>query len=182
MDQGLVPKRYAKALYEVALENGTQAKLYELMQHLAASFGQEPALAATMANPFVSDADKAALILTASRSDASDPEMARFIGLLKANGRLGMVRDIAAAYLRIYRKANRISVVKVTAASPMGEQEQQRLKSLILSHLDGGRMEYSFDVDPDLIGGFAITIDNERLDASVKNELKQLRLKLLSNK
>ncbi len=40
-------------------------------------------------------------------------------------------------------------------------------------------MEYTFRVDPDLIGGFTVDIDNERLDASVKNELKQLRLRLL---
>ena len=42
-------------------------------------------------------------------------------------------------------------------------------------------MEYSQRVDPDLIGGFVINIDNEQLDASISNELKQLRLKLLSN-
>ena len=40
-------------------------------------------------------------------------------------------------------------------------------------------MEYTYSTDPDLIGGFTVDIDNERLDASVKNELKQLRLKLL---
>ena len=38
----------------------------------------------------------------------------------------------------------------------------------------------TFATDPDIIGGFTVDIDNERLDASVKNELKQLRLKLLS--
>lgn len=42
-------------------------------------------------------------------------------------------------------------------------------------------MEYSERVDPELIGGFVVNIDNERLDASVSNEFKQLRLKLLSN-
>ena len=40
-------------------------------------------------------------------------------------------------------------------------------------------MEYVSRVDPDLIGGFTVSIDNERLDASVRNELKQLRLNLL---
>ena len=40
-------------------------------------------------------------------------------------------------------------------------------------------MEYDTHVNPDLIGGFTVSIDNERLDASVKNELKQLRLNLL---
>ena len=49
------------------------------------------------------------------------------------------------------------------------------------SHLDGGTMEYHHRVDPALIGGFTVTIDNDKLDASVADELKQLRLKLLSN-
>lgn len=42
-------------------------------------------------------------------------------------------------------------------------------------------MEYHHRVDPSLIGGFTVTINNEKLDASVADELKQLRLKLLSN-
>ncbi len=40
-------------------------------------------------------------------------------------------------------------------------------------------MEYDFKIDPELIGGFTVNIGSERLDASIKNELKQLRLKLL---
>lgn len=182
MDQGLVPKRYAKALYEVAQADGNADALYGTMQRLVSSFAAQPALASTMANPFVSADDKAALILTAAGASASDAEMQRFIALLTTNKRLGMVRDIAAAYLRIYRQERRISVVRVTAAAPMAAAEQQRLKAIIQQHLDGGTMEYSFALDPSLIGGFAVDIDNERLDASVKNELKQLRLKLLSNK
>ncbi|MDE7143946.1 MAG: F0F1 ATP synthase subunit delta, partial [Muribaculaceae bacterium] len=46
---------------------------------------------------------------------------------------------------------------------------------------DGATDEISLDVDSALIGGFTVAVDNERLDASVANELKQLRLKLLSN-
>ena len=40
-------------------------------------------------------------------------------------------------------------------------------------------MEYAERVDPALIGGFAIDIASERLDASVRNNLEQMRLNLL---
>ena len=40
-------------------------------------------------------------------------------------------------------------------------------------------MEYSSKVDPSLIGGFTVDIDNERLNASVAHELKQLKLSLI---
>ena len=86
---------------------------------------------------------------------------------------------IARAYCELYRKENRIYRVKIVSAMPLDNEEEQRLKKLISSHLGDASMEYTYSTDPDLIGGFTVDIDNERLDASVKNELKQLRLKLL---
>ena len=109
-----------------------------------------------------------------------DSVMADFLTLLTRNGRVDMMRDIALAYLDIYRQENNIHVVKVTSASPMSEADEQRLKSLIEKHLDGATMEYSSAVDPSLIGGFSVEVGNERIDASISNELKQLRLNLLS--
>lgn len=181
MDQGLIPKRYAKAIYEVASASGDQKELYAQMQRISAAFAAEPALNATLNNPFVAVADKVALINAAAGAKDDDALLGRIAGLLRQNGRLGMMRDIAAAYEDLYRKANKICRVTVTAAAPLPEAEETRLKDLIKHHLDGGTMEYTFRVDPDLIGGFTVSIENERLDASVKNELKQLRLKLLRN-
>ena len=40
-------------------------------------------------------------------------------------------------------------------------------------------LEISQTIDPSLIGGFTVKIDDYLLDASVSNELKQLRLNLL---
>lgn len=181
MDQGLIPKRYAKAIYEVAAENGKQKELYDKMQRLWDAFVLEPALNATLNNPFVPFADKEVLIKTAAGdANGDDKDLDAILGLLKRNDRIGMMRDIAAAYGKLYRKENKIFQVTVTAAAPMAPDDEKRLKDLVASHLNGGSMEYTFRVDPDLIGGFTVSIDNERLDASVKNELKQLRLKLLS--
>ncbi|MCC8119296.1 MAG: F0F1 ATP synthase subunit delta [Bacteroidales bacterium] len=180
MDQGLIPRRYAKALYEVASSRSLAQELYEHMRALEGAFAAEPQLSAAIKNPFVSDADKEALIVTASQAKPGDKMIDDLIRVLKENRRLDLVREIASAYQKVYREAQNIYRVKVIAAAPMGDAELDRLKKLIQSHLKGAKMEFSQEVDPDLIGGFVIDIDNERLDASVKNELKQLRLKLLN--
>ena len=99
--------------------------------------------------------------------------------LLIENKRISAIRSIALAYLTIYRKANNIYLVEVVSAAEMDADSQSRLKTLIESHLNGGSMEFSQRVDSQLIGGFVVNIDSERLDASVQNELKQLRLNLL---
>lgn len=181
MDQGLIPGRYAKALYLVAKEKGNSDKLYEMMRRLSDAFTAEPLLNETMTNPFVDDSDKTALIFSACDAGKDNTLLADFVKLLETNHRMALVRDIASAYQKIYRNENNIYRVKVVSAAPLQADVEDRLKKMILAHLKGATMEYQSDVDPDLIGGFVVNIDNQRLDASVNNQLKQLRLNLLSN-
>ena len=179
MNEGLIPRRYAKALLKFAVGKGADKRMYALMTNLTHSFAANPALDSTVANPFISPAKKEELLITAAGAEGDDLVYRDFLKLLRTNNRLPLVRGIALAYGDDYRKANGIYRVEVTAAAPMDAAGEERLKKLILSHLDGGTMEYDFKIDPELIGGFTVNIGSERLDASIKNELKQLRLKLL---
>ncbi|MEZ3590917.1 MAG: ATP synthase F1 subunit delta [Muribaculaceae bacterium] len=180
MNEGLIPRRYAKAVYEFALDKGKARQMYELMQRMAAAFAAEPSLQEAMSNPFVPDTDKRMLLTTAAGASKGDALFADTLRLLVVNKRLDFARDIALAYLDLYRKANHIYRVDITSAAPLSDAEMKRLHDLVERHLKSGKAEFTDKVDPALIGGFVIDIDSERLDASVSNELKQLRLKLLS--
>ncbi|MDE7461477.1 MAG: ATP synthase F1 subunit delta [Paramuribaculum sp.] len=181
MNQGLIPRRYAKALYAVALEKGKAKEIYNLMSCLVTSFEDNSDLQQALANPFVPEADKMTLVRTAAGVKTGDDSVFDdFLCLLVRNRRIDFTRGIALAYLDIYREANRIYVVKVESASPLSEENTERLKALVGRHLGDAHMEFSTSVNPSLIGGFTVTVGNERLDASISNELKQLRLNLLS--
>lgn len=181
MDQGLIPNRYAKALYKFALEINGADRVYELMKNVAVSFVEHPQLNSIMANPYVPSGDKTGLLTTAAHASGADICYADFLKLLVKNKRIEFIRGIALTYLDIYRKANNIYLVKVTTASNLPDAETARLKALVEKHLGDATVEYTQEVDPELIGGFVISVNSERLDASVSNEIKQLRLKLLSN-
>ncbi len=181
MDQGLIPNRYAKALYKFALEKNEADRVYELMKNVAASFVGQPQLNDVMANPYVPSGDKTGLLTTAAHASEADVCYADFLKLLVKNKRIEFMRGIALAYLDIYRKANNIYLVKITTASNLPDAEIGRLKALVEKHLGEASVEYTQEVDPELIGGFVIGVNSEQLDASVSNEIKQLRLKLLSN-
>jgi F-type H+-transporting ATPase subunit delta len=185
MDQGLIPRRYAKALYKFASERKQDQAIYDLMKQLAATFEQVSDLQTAVTNPFVSNSDKVGLLMSAANVSVVDNAVAtqcfvNFLKLLVDNDRLSFVRGIALAYIVLYRKANNIYKVEVVTADAIDDAETSRLKGLISKHLKDATMEYSQSVDSSLIGGFIINIDNEQLDASISNELKQLRLKLLS--
>lgn len=162
-----------------AREKGVEQRIYELTGRLVRSFLDEPGMQQMAENPFVANNDKIKLFDTAAGADkAKDTLWNDFMKLLVNNRRLDMIRDISVAYREIYRRENNIYRVTVTSAAPMGPAEEQRLRALIERHLNGASMEYQSLVDPALIGGFTVAIDNERLDASVAGELKQLRLAL----
>ncbi len=190
MNQGLIPQRYAKALYKAALDRHCSESLYTMMKTLDGSFMTQPRLGQVMENPFVSASEKKDLLFTAAgispasddaSNDCSTDTFTDFIRLLEENRRIEFIRGIALAYIAIYRRENAISTVTVTSAAPLQPDAAGRLMSIIRSRHPHGSIEYHEAVDPSLIGGFTVAIDNQRLDASIKNELKQLRLKLLSH-
>ena len=179
MHQGLIPRRYAKAFLEFATERHDDRRIYDAFKTLTASFDSSPELNNAVVNPFVSVDDKKALLYTAAGLEKDDKVFDDMLNLLVSNNRIDMTRQIALAYLSLYRKANNIFKVEVISAAELSEEETRRLRAIIESHLNGSTMEYSATVDPSLIGGFVVNVESQRLDASIKNELKQLRLTLI---
>ncbi len=53
MDNGLIPYRYAKALYKYASEHGTTKAVYDLMNRVVDSFRSAPDMQKVLSNPFV---------------------------------------------------------------------------------------------------------------------------------
>lgn len=183
MTQGLIPRRYAKALYMLAAEKGIDTAVYAAMRNLCAAADAEPSLPKALANPHLDAAAKLQLFTAATQASAdAAPLMADMAKLLQQNRRMDMAREVALAYVGIYREAHSIYSVGITSAAQLQPAELQRIKALVERTLPAGATaEYAETVNPDLIGGFTVSIDNQLLDASVSNELKQLRLKLLSH-
>lgn len=179
MNEGLIPRRYAKALYKFAVERGDSEVLYGLMNKLVDASQNEASLQGVIANPFVSVDDKCGLLRTAVGAGSSNTTFEDFLKLLAGNKRLDMIFAIAREYASLYRREKGIYKVEVVSASALSDEDEKRLKGIIEGNLQGGQMEYTSRVNTDLIGGFTVTIDNRKLDASVSNELKQLRVNLL---
>lgn len=180
MDNGLIPHRYAKALYKFALEHGTTEKVYEEMKQVISSFQSDPRLVKVMSNPYIGKKEKGEL-LQAAAGDKLENDYKGFIRLILDKNREDYAYQMALAYRDIYRKANKISQVKISTSIKMPDEEMVKLKNLVASSFKDINLEYTYEVNPELIGGFVIDVDDSRMDASIKNELEQLRLNLLSH-
>ena len=178
MDNGLIPRRYAKALYKFALEKGETKSIYELSKRVVDAFKENPDLQKVLANPFVSNDDKEKLLISAAGGD--NAIFNKFIELIIAQKRVEFACAMMLAYRDIYRHENNISQVKITTAVKLDQARMNKLRDLVKNAFKDSQLEFSEAIDPNLIGGFVIDVDSLRMDASLSNELEQLRQTLLS--
>ena len=66
MVTGLIPHRYAMALYKYAMETKTGDKVYEEMKRVADAFSSNPGLEKVLSNPYVKSDDKKRVLLAAA--------------------------------------------------------------------------------------------------------------------
>ena len=79
MNEGLIPRRYAKALFKVAVERKVEERIYALMTNLAQSFAVTPGLSQTVANPFVDAKQKTEILVIAAQATEQDTTYADFL-------------------------------------------------------------------------------------------------------
>ncbi|MCH5329098.1 MAG: F0F1 ATP synthase subunit delta [Coprobacter sp.] len=180
MNEGLVSRRYAKSLLKYAQDRRTAEQMYKKMKVLEESFVTHPDLEKSLHNPVLSVQDKENLLLAAVGTAAGE-DFLRFIRLVIKNRRESFMRSIGLMYQKLYRELNHISLAQITTAVPVGGEILDKIKQLI-SRQAGQTVEYTYRIDPSIIGGFVLKIDSMQLDASVDKELKLLRLKLLNSK
>lgn len=179
MNDGLIPKRYAKALYKLAIENGDSHEIYEQLKPLIRGLSGLDEVKRVLLNPYVAEADKGRVMmqLVGAKPGSS---LDKFILLVIRNNRAEFLRKIALSYVNLYRQEHNIAKVEITSASALPQEQTDAIVNIVRRQLGDTTLEVEQYVDAELIGGFTVKVGDILLDASIKNELKKLRLKLLS--
>ncbi len=180
MDIGIISSRYAKALFSFANEKGVEEAVYKNLKILASLFFSEPDLLTALKNPILSNEEKKRLLITAGGESVCDLYI-RFINLVLRHHRERFLPFMAHSYIRLFRKEKQIKRVHFTSAVPINEKVKLHLIDQ-LEKQTGGIIEFSGKVNPELLGGFQLRIENERIDASYATQLKHIREQLRENR
>lgn len=180
MNTGIISTRYARAIFEYAREVSTAAapSLYEDMDSIAVHISALPEMSEALRNPTVSPSDKIRLILSACGNPDSEV-LKSVVRLVVLNGRAAYMETIALIYKEYYRKMNGIATARLTTVTEASESMKEQLTSLVSQLLNEKEVEFKTRTDPAIIGGFILEIEDKRLDASVKDQLNQLKLDLI---
>jgi len=178
MNLGKISIRYARALYNLAEEKGVHHDIYNQMCVVSDSFIQLPRLTEALANPMYSADEKERLLETSAGINIS-PVLTQFFKFVIEKGREEFMVFIAMSYQDIYRKEQRIVLGKISSASKLNEDSLARIKKYIAEHYDSNLL-VTTQVDPSLIGGFIMEVNNFRFDVSAKTELENIQKQMVS--
>ena len=184
MDVGVLAVRYAKALYEYALENNVAKEVYELSRTVLGSFAANASLSKTIEDPLLGKKEKLSLMMaSAGLTNASGDEKVsavaeNFFKLLITNKRESYLVSSVRYFQLIYRKENNIGTAKIKTAVPLEEPMEKRILQRA-SDILGKSGELETVVDPEIIGGFILDVDDYRIDASVLTQVNKIKRKLL---
>lgn len=180
MNTGTVAARYAKALLEYALEKGQDGTVYNEMTVLRDRMSSIHEIHERLADPTVSLQVKQSLLETAITDSKEPPcQVTRdFLRLVLRSQREDMLLFMASAYIDRYRRHYGIVPVSLVTAVPEKEDHRARLAALV-ARVTKGTPEWSYTVDPRIEGGFILSVDGYRLDASVASQLERIRKELI---
>ena len=177
MDNGKISVRYARALFQVAQEQGCEAEVYDGLTRFAHNYLLAIAqFNEVLADPIVAREEKVKLLEMAIGEPMHDC-LKQFIAFVADQKREDKMFLIAMKYMEMYREKHHILSTQVTTATQLPEETYDKIKAFVKQTFDADA-ELDVHIDPSLIGGFILDIENSRMDASVVGQLNALKNRL----
>jgi F-type H+-transporting ATPase subunit delta len=167
--------RYAKALFDVALEEKADlAQVDRDLESVVVMMTASPDLAQASSRGVVSDAQRQSLMEAVSKAMALTTPVTKLLVLLAKSGKLNLIPELSAAFRERLLAHQNIVRADVVSAAPLSPEKTKALAES-LSKVTGKNVELSVRVDPELLGGVVATIGSTVYDGSVKTQLARMR-------
>lgn len=179
MKQTKVGIRYAKALFDLTLEQNIQDQALQDMILILNVYKENRELRLFLDSPIINPEKKVAILQDVFGKNVSETVIG-FITILVRKRRETALDDIALEYIHFYKEYRKIKEVVLRSATPVDEATKARMAEIIKKRI-GYTAEFIEEIDPSLIGGFVLKMDDMTLDSTISHELKRLELEFKEN-
>lgn len=168
-------RRYAQAVFEMALEKKELERWQSDLQKIVEAVSDATVLAA-LESPKLKLDDKTRL-LADSLGDIN-PLALNLVAMLITRAGIGMIGDIAGEYERLMNEYHGIQTAEVITAVPLDDRDIRKLTEN-LGALVGKKVVLKPKVDPNILGGIVARVGGRLLDGSTRSKLLALRRELV---
>jgi F-type H+-transporting ATPase subunit delta len=169
--------RYAKAILELANQNGTTEKVNSDMTLMQDAWKQSKDLQMFLTNPVIKQEMKRNALLEVFPQ--AQNETNALFELLYQNKRFDILYAITQKFQELLLVQNGIVKATVTTAIPMtAELEKQVLEKA--KQMTSHQVVLDHKVDESIIGGFILRVGDQQLNASVASRLQEIKREIIN--
>ena len=178
MSQGMIARRYAKALVNLADNEKDLDNTGKNLTAIATVYKENSELRQVLSDTKVSSRLKLEIMKDVLSKIKASKLVDTFSRYLLAKRRIDFLPDIERAFnLLLQEKLGRIEA-EVTSASELPKETVKQLIDAI-SVYSGKEVEVNVTIDPSIIGGIITRIGSTVIDGSVQTHLNQIRQSII---
>jgi F-type H+-transporting ATPase subunit delta len=175
MNDSKISVRYSKALFDSAVEKNMLEEVYNDMLFVSDICGM-PEIQELLRNPVILPSKKKKIFNAVFGDNISDETMS-LIDLVIMNGRESFLPAIARVFLHTTLKHRGITESVLTTAVKLNSKLRKQVTDLI-SKVFETEVKLEEKTDPGIIGGFILRIEDNYMDASIRNKLRKIEKEL----
>lgn len=176
MNDSKISVRYSRALFQSALEKKIIDKVNDDMIFIA-EVCRLPETKEFLHSPIIPPSKKEEIFHRMLEGNIEKITMS-LIDLVVKNGRESYLPAIARVFIHETLKYKGITESVLTTAIKVDPGVKKQITDLI-SKVFSTQVELQEIVDPSIIGGFILRVDDNYIDASIQNKLRKIKNELL---
>ena len=180
MQAGTVARNYADTLLTLAQRQNAVEEFGRALEEVVEILNTEPQVRRFLESPTINrDAKKRAL--QGSFAGRVPELFLRFLLVVTEKGREALLPEIAAAYRDLVDEMLDRVRARVTLAEPADAELQREIRVFLERRL-GKTVLPEFSVDPEMLGGVVIRVEDQIIDGSLRRRFSELRRRLLETR
>ena len=165
--------RYANSLLQKAHDNGHAEVVFGDMQSVAETLASSHELQVALKSPIIKVEDKQAVLEQVFAKSTEDT--LGLIRVLAKNRRTDLLAHVAQAYISLHHEAQGVKSAKVVTAFALSADLEKQIRQKIEGLTGSKEVTLDLEIDPSIIGGFVLRIGDLQYNASVANQLGQIK-------
>ena len=178
MMQTSVALKYARALFDTGVEQGTIKQLGLDVGALSSLLDEDPAFLNFLVSPEMLTEKKHEFIGKVFEPRLS-PVVTNFMRLLVDKTRINFLPEICEEFARLVEEHHGVLRAEVFTAVPFPAEKEAKLKTE-LDRITGKNVALDKKVDPSVLGGVVVHLGNKIIDRSLRQGIRSIRESLLA--
>jgi F-type H+-transporting ATPase subunit delta len=174
MIYGSISRRYAKAIFDLAVEKNLLPQVMEHMEQFLAAWKEDEGLRTALTSPAVTLKTRRDIVAAVAAKAGLIEMVRQFLLLLVQKGRMESLELIVLTLRAMGDRKEGIVRGELVSAFPLDPPQLEAIQHNLEKKI-GKKIVLMRKVDPDLIGGIVIKIGDKVIDGSVRSALEDMR-------